>query len=217
MNEIARYTEADMNKAIEDTEGVNESDNSDSEYEEVANKVKASGINHGDLFNAERGKARVAQGDDEFEEEMGGQSQMIHVATRLACENFDSDTGDEGTGDEGEAERVNPTKSKHVLQHVAEEIDLDPSPVKSSTAECSNQSSLEGRADIEPSRTASIPEESPPITQPTVVADYDRADSKPRSKVSIMGVVFEERRRSTVDKKAAKKKSGLYIPSYSKN
>lgn len=199
MNEIARFTEDDMNKAIEKAEANEDSDNSDSEYEDVANKVKASGINHEDLFNAERGKARVAQGDEAFEEEMGGQSQMIHVATAFACENFESDTGDEGTGDE--EEKGAPTKMKHVLQSLAEEIDLEPSPVKSSSAR---------GIESENSRNASSAEDSAPITQPI------ESTMKHRNRVSIMGVVFEDNKK--IEKKAEKKKkSGLYIPSYSKS
>jgi hypothetical protein len=212
VNEISRYTADDMDKAMEEAEAEKDSDNSDSEYEEVANKVKASGINHEDLFNAERGKARYAQGDDGFEEEMGGQSQMIHVATKLACENFESDTCGEETGDEEDTKQKK-AKVKQVLHPVAEEMDDKPSPVKS----FAGQPSLGGKVKSEQSRienASSISAEaSLPVTQPPDSSN-EKTGPKSRNKVSIMGVVFEESKK-VAEKRT--KKSGLYIPSYPKS
>lgn len=211
MNEIARYTADDIDKAIEEADPKEDSDNSDSEYEEVANKVKASGINHEDLFNAERGKARYAQGDDGFEEEMGGQSQMIHVATKLACEHFESDTGGEETGDEEDAKDV---KLKPVLNPVVEEIDDQPSPVKSGPTQPSLGSNITREQSKKEKNASSLSAENTlPVTQPADAGDYEKAEPKSRNKVSIMGVVFEDSKKTAEQRT---KKIDLYIPSYSK-
>jgi hypothetical protein len=67
----------------------------------------ASGINHGDLFSKNKGGAQIAQGDDDFDEEMGGESQVLEVATKIACEGIwndiedDSDEGKDKNEDEG--------------------------------------------------------------------------------------------------------------------
>ena len=62
----------------------------------------ASGINHGDLFSKNKGGAQIAQGDDDFDEEMGGESQVLEVATKIACEGIRNDIEDDS--DEGEDE-----------------------------------------------------------------------------------------------------------------
>jgi hypothetical protein len=200
-----------MDKAIEEADAEKDSDNSDSEYEEVANKVKASGINHEDLFNAERGKARYAQGDDGFEEEMGGQSQMIHVATKLACEHYESDTGGEETGDEEEAK--DDAKLKPVLNPVVEEGDDQPSPVKSGPTQPSLGSNVKREQSKKENASSLSAENTLPITQPPDSGDYEKAEPKSRNKVSIMGVVFEDSKKTAEQRT---KKIGLYIPSYSK-
>jgi hypothetical protein len=58
----------------------------------------ANGINHGDLFCNTKGGAQIAQGDDDFDEEMGGQSQIVEVATKLACEGIESEGDEEDDG-----------------------------------------------------------------------------------------------------------------------
>jgi len=244
-----------MNKAIEE-EGMDEvckkplsmvaerdSENED-EDEDDKERFEASGFNHEDLFHEERGRARIAQGDDEFEDEMGGESQMIHVATKLACENFESDTTD---GDEDIIVVVAPPKKEPVLHSVEEERDGDlyaPSPVRNSTINPVSamdetakkystiycrpvDASQKQRSPLKQSRKGAdydsmhnekefasplSAEDTPPRTNPSVIVNYQNHTSKPksRSKVSIMGVVFEGSKAN----KSAIKKSSLYIPSY---
>lgn len=74
-------------------------DDSDIEFD-------AHGINHGDLFCNTKGGAQIAQGDDNFDEEMGGESQIVEVATKIACEEIESE-GDEE--EEIEEYKVAPT------------------------------------------------------------------------------------------------------------
>lgn len=220
MSEITRFTEDDMDKAIEKAKLDQESEDSDSENDDVAGKVKASRINHEDLFNEERGRARLAEGDDGYEEEMGGQSQMMHVATAMACDNFDSASD---TGEEDFVENVQPSKLKPVLHPVKEEVDIEQSSDKSSAAAANDVSKKSGLGGIVASKSHTVnenassisPQDTPPVTQPRDVANYQNGESlkpKSRSKVSIMGVVFEE----TNGAKAQKKKPNLYIPSYSR-
>jgi hypothetical protein len=220
VSEIIRFTEDDMDEAIEKAKLDQESEDSDSENDDVAGKVKASRINHEDLFNEERGRARLAEGDDGYEEEMGGQSQMMHVATAMACENFDSasDTGEEDFVENN----VQPSKLKPVLHPVKEEVDIEQFSDKSSAAAAKDASKKSGLGGIVASRSHTVNEnasslslrDTPPVIQPSNVANQNGESLKPksRSKVSIMGVVFEE----TNGAKAQKKKPNLYIPSYSR-
>jgi hypothetical protein len=104
---------------------------------------------------------------------MGGQSQMIHVATALACENFDSDSGDE-----------NPVESAH---HVKSKPTLRP---------------VQKEREVETSSANSLPRRDSPSAKQTH-----------RSKVSIMGVIFDDSKST----KAEAKTSSLYIPSYARS
>ena len=197
-----------MNKAIEEDGMDDDSDISDSEND-VAHKIKATRINHEDLFNAGRGRARCEEGDDGFEGEMGGQSQMVHVATTLALDLFDSDTGDEEV-----VENAKVTKLAPVLNPVVEVNDCS-SPEKSPLATDAKQLSP-GNNDTLPNRkgNTSFTGDSPPITQPSEVVNHQAVSTtQKRSKVQIMGKIFDESK----EKKTKSKKSGLYIPSYSKS
>jgi len=51
-------------------------------------EVSDLGFNHQDYFRQDRGRARVLEGEDGYEEEMGGESQVIQVTTKLACQNM---------------------------------------------------------------------------------------------------------------------------------
>lgn len=237
-----------MNKAIEE-EGMDEDCKKplsmvaerDSEDEDDNERFEASGFNHEDLFHEERGRARIAQGDDEFEDEMGGESQMIHVATKLACENFESETTD---GNEDIVAVVAPPKKEPVLHYVEEEREgdlaapthsainpvsaVDEVAKKYSTIYCrpvddkqkqqsvfkqspegSDYDSMHKEKELASSLSA---EDIPPRPIPTDIVNDQIHTSKPksRSKVSIMGVVFEGSKAS----KGENKKSTLYIPSY---
>lgn len=91
--ELDKRTEEQLDEAAEKddelgqakTQNESESETSENEYE---------GIDHGDYFNKQRGRARVAQGDDAFDEEMGGVSQMIAATTAMAVQNLYSSDED---------------------------------------------------------------------------------------------------------------------------
>ncbi len=56
--------------------------------DEDNSEVSDLGFNHEDYFRQDRGRARVMEGEDGYEEEMGGESQVIQVTTKLACQNM---------------------------------------------------------------------------------------------------------------------------------
>ena len=65
-------------------------DSSDSDDESDDDDFKGEGgkINHDHLFAQSKGGAQVAQGDDDFDEEMGGESQIIEVCRASFCVDF---------------------------------------------------------------------------------------------------------------------------------
>mmetsp|Transcript_38727 Transcript_38727/g.83449 ORF Transcript_38727/g.83449 Transcript_38727/m.83449 type:complete len:902 (+) Transcript_38727:275-2980(+) len=62
----------------------NNDDNSDRDYD----------IDHQHLFSMSKGRAQIAPGDKHFEDEMGGESQVVEVAAKLACERMRADEDD---------------------------------------------------------------------------------------------------------------------------
>ena len=68
---------------------MNNEDNDDDS--ETANQ----GFNHDDYFQEDRGGARIAEGEDGYEEEMGGESQIFQVTTKLACQDLDIESSDD--------------------------------------------------------------------------------------------------------------------------
>ena len=203
------FTEKDVENAIEEECICDESINSDSE-DEFGKKVKASGINHGDFFNVDRGKARYNKGDDESDEEMGGASQMMYVATNMIAENFESDTSEENaTNDHNE--NTQSVQAHAILKSIDETIGLRPSPIKSSTACCGG--AIEHHSVTSPPFPSKKETSNPHMSQPPHV-DLT-AKTAARSKVSIMGAVFEESKTSQ-DGSKQRKTPGFYIPSYSR-
>ena len=82
--ELDKRTEEDLDELAErEDQGPSQNDESGNETSE--NEYE--GIDHGDYFNKQRGQARVVQGDDAFDEEMGGVSQMIAATTMAAVQN----------------------------------------------------------------------------------------------------------------------------------
>ena len=99
-----------------------ESDGDDSEIE--------GGINHDDLFAQSKGGAQVVQGDDDFDEEMGGESQIIEVTTKIACEEIASD---EDESDEEEIDDPNAATPPDYVPPIVkqkENLDVKPAAVK---------------------------------------------------------------------------------------
>ena len=91
-------------------------------------------INHQHMFSKSKGGAQIAQGDKDFDEEMGGESQVIEVAAKLACEGIGSDDDDDN--DDGEFEDDdqdhNSVSSEYTPPDYEPPAAAIPSPVKSS-------------------------------------------------------------------------------------
>ena len=106
-------------------------------------EIDTIGLNHDDFFREDRGRARVIHGDAEFEEELGGESQIVQVTTNLACQLIDVEASVDGVE---ESESFYRTGDKPALQQIEEEaLEVDnnesqgkdfavPSPVHSSVA-----------------------------------------------------------------------------------
>lgn len=206
--------------------------------EESDVEFNARGINHGDLFSKNKGGAQIAQGDDDFEEEMGGQSQVLEVATRIACEGIKSDIEDEDDVVAG------------VIDDDGCEEDSEQSEDNSENSSSPRCNANNGAAFVGADRNGNggeilsqvgNPENSPERTrpefsddrfhdcspfsldglrtQPTQTPTSTQKESNTKNgtvtKVSLMGTVFESSRNTNVQP-AAKQNSDLYIPTYSK-
>ena len=194
-------------------------DESDDEFE-------GNGMNHGDLFSNTKGGARVAKDDSDFEDEMGGQSQIVAVATKLACEELDSDEEEEDEIDDATPTDYVPPDVKPASSSVKSEKVAASAPpdekVATDILEQNNdtlRSSPDGLA-VKPSYDT-IDEMSPDRstcsqdklrTQPT---QTPKQKAPTKKKVSLMGTAFETSTK-TNDDHPATKSSGLYIPSYAK-
>ena len=112
--------------AEEEDEGPKDSRINSSDAESGSDvEFEANGINHGDLFCNTKGGAHIAQGDDDFDEEMGGQSQIVEVATKIACERIDSDGDEEEDG----VEEYEVTPTDYVPPDSKSSTNPNPSPV----------------------------------------------------------------------------------------
>ena len=65
-----------------------------SPIEETSNIGMPCIINHNDFLRSDRGRALLRPGDDGFEEELGGESQMVHVSCAIECQKIDSGSED---------------------------------------------------------------------------------------------------------------------------
>lgn len=99
--ELDQRTEEDLDELAEREDQAN-MQNDESGNETSENEYE--GIDHGDYFNKQRGQARVVQGDDAFDEEMGGVSQMIAATTAMAVQNAYSSDEDDYTSDDQKPE-----------------------------------------------------------------------------------------------------------------
>lgn len=101
--ELDKRTEEDLDELAErEDQGPSNSQNDESGNETSENEYE--GIDHGDYFNKQRGQARVVQGDEAFDEEMGGVSQMIAATTAMAVQNVYSSDEDDYTSDDQKPE-----------------------------------------------------------------------------------------------------------------
>ncbi len=67
-----------------------------SPLEEISKTGMSCIINHNDFLRSDRGRALLRPGDDGFEEELGGESQMVHVSCAIECQKIDSGSEDSG-------------------------------------------------------------------------------------------------------------------------
>ncbi len=180
-------------------------------------EFSASGINHGDLFSKNKGGAQIAQGDDDFDEEMGGQSQVLEVATKIACEGIRSDIEDEDGGDEGdddeEGDEVEDGNDAECIADVGAGDNASPqidSP-KTSPEQTEPDFSENGHHDCSPFSFDGL------RTQPTPTSTQKEPSAKRGTvaKVTLLGTVFETSTAKDLQP-ATKQNSDLYIPTYSR-
>mmetsp|Transcript_44634 Transcript_44634/g.108243 ORF Transcript_44634/g.108243 Transcript_44634/m.108243 type:complete len:1809 (+) Transcript_44634:144-5570(+) len=102
INDIA--TIASRSRKKTKTTNYSSDSESDAELDDTLN-VKAQAVNPNDLMRSDRGGAKVAENDDEYEEEMGGGTQdAFQVYDNMAGEDLDEE--DDADGDEVEEESI---------------------------------------------------------------------------------------------------------------
>lgn len=201
-----------------------------SSVDESDDEFGGNGMNHGDLFSNTKGGARVAKDDSDFEDEMGGQSQIVAVATKIACEELDSDEEeDDEIDDTTPTDYIPPdpasssVKSEKVAAAVppddkiaADILDKNNDNLCSSPGGLAVKPSYDTIDEMSPDRSTCSQDKL--RTQPTQTPKQ-KAPTKKKSamaKVLLMGTAFETSTK-TNDDHPATKSSGLYIPSYAKN
>ena len=215
--------------------------NSDTDVSDDESDVEfiASGINHGDLFSKNKGRAQIAQGDDDFDEEMGGQSQVLEVATKIACERIksdiededeDEDEEDEGDIDEEEDEEAaggkeegklaeNSSALRYIADDGAECIATgkngndENSSSQKSPEQRKHESSENQFQDCSPFSIDGL--RTQPTQTPTSTQKEPNVTRGTMAKVSLMGTVFETSITKDLQP-ATKQTTDLYIPSYSR-
>jgi len=185
-------------------------------------KTSNDGMNHQHLFNDTNGGARIGKDDTGFNEEMGGESQVCEVATKLACEKYqyekDEDEPDMDAPDSLHKSAATPSNNGG--------RDSCPSPTYSTGNPLTDKND-ESSDKLTPDRSTSDQSVASSIdelrTQPTTQhpSPSQKAPSAKKretsSKISIMGNVFENQPKKKKGNQLAKKKyGGLYIPSYSR-
>ncbi len=230
--ELDKRTEDDLDELAErdDELGQTKTQNNESGNETSENEYE--GIDHGDYFNKQRGRARVAQGDDAFDEEMGGVSQMIAATTAMAVQNMYSSDDDASYEEEVVPVDAKPDvkliKPKSI-QSRADESDATGDEMAGTGNNASavrNNIEDEGRKDNEEkSDQANNPMSPEPSTgtqslgsidglrtqhEPTPKPSLKKKAAAP-AKYSLMGVSFDK---TPKKKQSEKKPSGLYIPKY---
>jgi len=139
--ELDKRTEDDLDELAERDDELGQAKTQNDESGNETSENEYEGIDHGDYFNKQRGRARVAQGDDAFDEEMGGVSQMIAATTAMAVQNLyssDDDASYEGEDDGADAKpdvkldnkpnfksdvQVQPYSKSNSIQEVASRAD----------------------------------------------------------------------------------------------
>ncbi len=193
-------------------------------------EFSASGINHGDLFSKNKGGAQIAQGDDDFDEEMGGQSQVLEVATKIACEGIRSDIEDEDGEDEGDNDeegddvedgndvegKANNSSTPIRIADVGAENNYVSSQIdspKTSPEQTKPDFSENRHQDCSPFSIDGL--RTQPTQTPTSTQKEPSAKRGTVAKVTLMGTVFDTKTAKGLQPET-KQNSDLYIPSYSR-
>jgi hypothetical protein len=238
--ELDKRTEDDLDELAErdDELGKSKTQNNDSGNETSENEYE--GIDHGDYFNNQRGRARVVQGDDAFDEEMGGVSQMIAATTAMAVQNIYS--SDDDASNEEEAVDAMPDVKADVKPSLKSIQELTSHAAGEETSGSGNKAAAAaaaaaGNSDSEEEEKKDSEEKfahvdnlmSPePSTGTQSVGSLEglRTQHEPTPKISVkkkaaapakyslMGVSFDKTPKKNLS--GGKKPSGLYIPTYSK-
>lgn len=236
--ELDKRTEDDLDELAEkdDELGKPKTQENDSGNETSENEYE--GIDHGDYFNKQRGRARVVQGDDAFDEEMGGVSQMIAATTAMAVQNIYS--SDDDARNEKESADANPDvkpdvkadvmsslKSiQDVTSHAAGEettgsgkrdtaggCDSEEEEKKDSDEKSVHADNLMSPEHSTGTQAVGSLEELRTQHEPTPKMSVKKKAAAP-AKYSLMGVSFDKTAKK--NQSEGKKPSGLYIPKYSK-
>lgn len=237
--ELDKRTEDDLDELAErdDELGQSKSQNNESGNETSENEYE--GIDHGDYFNKQRGRARVAQGDDAFDEEMGGVSQMIAATTKMAVQNMFSSDDDASYEEEEVAADakshvktdVKPdvqssTKSKSIQSRANDDATGEETVgIGNNASTARNNGDDEERKDSEEKPDHANPLSPEPSTgtqslgsidglrtqhEPTPKPSLKKKAAAP-AKYSLMGVTFDK---TPKKKQSERKPTGLYIPKY---
>jgi len=236
--ELDKRTEDDLDEMAErdDELGQSKTQHNDESGNETS-EHEYEGIDHGDYFNKQRGRARVAQGDDAFDEEMGGVSQMIAATTAMAVQNIYSSDDDASYEDEDAADAKPDVKSmkpeRPSIQEVTSRADelgvagtgKAESGNNAAAAARNSESEDEEKKDSEEKFHANNLMSPEPSTGTQSLGSLEglRTQHEPTpkpfekkaaapAKYSLMGVTFDK----TPKSQSEKKPSGLYIPKYSK-
>ncbi len=237
--ELDKRTEDDLDELAERDDELEKSKTQNNESGNETSENEYEGIDHGDYFNKQRGRARVAQGDDAFDEEMGGVSQMIAATTKMAVQNmFSSD--DEASYEEEEVAAdtkpdvkadVKPgVQSSSNAKSIQSPADDDATREEivgtgdnTSAATNNNEEEKKDREDSPDHAKNPLSPEPSTGTQSLGSIDGLRTQHEPTPKTSLkkkaapvkyslMGVAFEKTPKKNQSEK--KKPSGLYIPKY---
>ena len=239
--ELDKRTEDDLDEMAErddelgqsKTQRNDESGNETSEHEYEC-------IDHGDYFNKQRGRARVAQGDDAFDDEMGGVSQMIAATTAMAVQNIYSSDDDASYEDEDAADAKPDVKSmkpdvRPSIQEVTSRADesgivgtekagSDNNAAAARNSESEDEEKKDSEEKFDHANNLMSPEPSTGTQslgsleglrtqhEPTPKPSFEKKAAAP-AKYSLMGVTFDKTPKKS---QSEKKPSGLYIPKYSK-
>ncbi len=225
--ELDKRTEDDLDELAERDDELEKSKTQNNESGNETSENEYEGIDHGDYFNKQRGRARVVQGDDAFDEEMGGVSQMIAATTKMAVQNMYS-SDDDASYEEDEAASDTKPDVKPKPKSIQSRADYDATGEETAgTASAArNKGEDEEKKDSEEKPAhANNPLSPEPSTGTQSLGSIDglrtQHEPTPKSslkkkaapaKYSLMGVAFDK----TPKKKESEKKkpSGLYIPKY---